>query len=200
MFKGSFDALLRGSRDFAVQDFQMFRIGIRRFATTNVLRSTVVETPAGTSVTLNWVEYLKMKKQLHRINTGVSILTGFTGAFATLTYLGNVEIDVEKTIFGFDPMMVMAAAVLLGGGVGYLLGGFIGRPVFNMINRTKIQQFKVKDRQFLERIKANRADPLRSLVANPVPDYYGEKIYTLNDYKQWLRDCNAFKRKATEFL
>lgn len=173
----------------------MFRVGLRRFATEAASARSATVTPS-----LNWVEYLTMKKQLSRINTAASICTGVLGAGATLTYLGNMEIDPEKMIFGFDPMMVMAATVLLGGGFGYLLGGFVGRPIFSLLNKSKIPEFKVKDRQFLERIKANRADPLRLSVSNPVPDYYGEKIYSLNDYKQWLRDCNAFKRKSREFL
>lgn len=134
------------------------------------------------------------------MNTAALALTGAASAVITLGYLGNIEIDVEKPIFGLDPMMVIAAAVMLGGGFGFLLGPFIGKPVFGLLNKKKMPQFQIKDQQFLERIKVNRADPLRSSMLNPVPDYYGEKIYSLNDYKQWLRDCNAFKRKAHEFL
>lgn len=153
-----------------------------------------------TQAHMNWVEFFKLRKQNKRVNVVTSAFTGFAGAFATLTYLGNVEIDVEKPIMGLDPFMVLGGVVLLGGAMGYLVGPFIGTSVFNVRNRAALTQFKTKDRVFLQRIKHNRVDPTSQSFSNPVPDYYGERIYSLESYKQWLRDCNAFRRKSKEFL
>lgn len=157
-------------------------------------------TSSTTKPNINWVEFFKLKKQNNRINTTASVFTGLGGAFITLSYLGNIEIDVEKPIMGLDPFMVLGGAVILGGGFGYVLGPFLGTSVFNFRNRAILNQFKLKDGVFLQRIKRNRVDPSSQSFSNPVPDYYGERIYSLNDYKQWLRDCNAFRRKAKEFL
>lgn len=150
--------------------------------------------------TMNWVDFFKLRKQNKRVNVVTSAFTGFGGAFATLTYLGNVEIDVEKPIMGLDPFMVMGGVVLLGGLAGYVVGPFLGTEIFNLKNKKVLAQFRAKDLLFLQRIKTYRVDPSSQSFSNPVPDYYGERIYSLENYKQWLRDCNAFRRKSREFL
>ncbi|EGV65063.1 TIM23 complex component [Yamadazyma tenuis] len=152
------------------------------------------------SASLNWVEYFNLKKQNNRINLASSVITGALGGLLTLNYLGNIEIDVEKPIMGFDPFIVMGGAVVVGSGIGYLLGPFLGTPFFGLLNRASLNQYKIKDQLFLQRIKLKRVDPSSQSFSNPVPDYYGERIYSLNNYKQWLRDCNAFRRKSKEFL
>ncbi|RCK64596.1 Presequence translocated-associated motor subunit PAM17, mitochondrial [Candida viswanathii] len=157
-------------------------------------------TTAATQPKLTWVDYFNLKKQNTRINTIAGVFTGVGGAFLTLSYLGNIEIDVEKPIMGFDPLMIMGGAVVLGGLVGYLVGPFIGSFVFRMTNRAQLQQFERRNSEFLTKLRANRPDPSSQSFSNPIPDYYGEKIYSLKDYMQWLRDCNAFRRKAKEFL
>lgn len=153
-----------------------------------------------TAPSMNWVDFFKLRKQSQRINILTSSFTGFAGAFATLTYLGNVEIDVEKPIMGIDPFMVMGGVVLLGGVAGYVVGPFLGTHLFNLLNKNLLVQFRAKDLLFLQRIKKYRVDPSSQSFSNPVPDYYGERIYSLENYKQWLRDCNAFRRKSREFL
>lgn len=152
------------------------------------------------STQLNWVEYFKLKKQNNRVNVASSVVTGLIGGLITLNFLGNIEIDVEKPIMGFDPFIVMGGTVILGGGFGYLLGPFLGTALFNTFNKSKLGGFKAKDQVFLQKIKAKRVDPSSQSFSNPVPDYYGERIYSLNNYKQWLRDCNGFRRKSKEFL
>lgn len=149
---------------------------------------------------MNWVDFFKLRTESKRINVASSSLTSLLGAFATLTYLGNVEIDVEKPIFGIDPFMVLGGVVIIGGVAGYLVGPSIGVRIFNLKNAKVLSEFRAKDQIFLQRIKRNRVDPSSQSFSNPVPDYYGERINSLNKYKQWLRDCNAFRRKTEEFL
>lgn len=149
---------------------------------------------------MNWVDFFKLRTESKRINVAASSLTSLMGAFATLAYLGNVEIDVEQPIFGIDPFMVLGALVVVGGVAGYLVGPSFGVRVFNMKNSKVLPAFKAKDQIFLQRIKRNRVDPSSQSFSNPVPDYYGERINSLSKYKQWLRDCNAFRRKTEEFL
>lgn len=166
------------------------RSGITQFARFNSTAATK----------MNWVEFFKLRKQNRVLNNIASGITAFGGAMGTLAYLGNFEIDIEKPIFGFDPFIVLGGAVFLGGVAGYLLGPFLGTAAFNLRSKTVLQQFKDKEMVFLLRVKRYRADPSSQSFSNPVPDYYGEKIYSLENYKQWLRDCNAFRRKSREFL
>lgn len=163
-------------------------------------RSFVRNNSTNSNSTMNWTQYLTLKKQNQRLNTAAGVFTGLTGSLLTLAYIGNIEIDVEKPIMGLDPIMVFAGGIVLGGAFGYVLGPFLGTAIFNLKNKASLNAFKLKDKDFLLKIKNNRVDPSSQSFSNPVPDYYGEKIFTLKDYKQWLRDCNAFKRKSKEFL
>jgi len=37
-------------------------------------------------------------------------------------------------------------------------------------------------------------------MQNPVPDYYGEKITSVQSYRQWLKDQRAFNKKRKVFV
>lgn len=52
-----------------------------------------------------------------------------------------------------------------------------------------------KEKSFYARIKRYRADPSASSPQNPIPDYYGEKIASVKDYRRWLKDQRTFNRK-----
>lgn len=183
-------------RNIGINTIRSFKINT---SNVNRLNSLRFNSSSSTS-SMNWSQYLNLKKQNQRLNTAAGIVTGITGSLLTLTYIGNIEIDVEKPIMGLDPIMVFAGGVILGGAFGYALGPFLGTFVFNLKNKAVISQYKLKDKDFLLKIKKNRVDPSAQSFSNPVPDYYGEKIFSLKDYRQWLRDCNAFRRKAKEFL
>lgn len=57
-----------------------------------------------------------------------------------------------------------------------------------------------KEKEFYSRIKRYRVDPSASSMANPVPDYYGEKISSVQSYRQWLKDQRAFNKKRQTFV
>lgn len=53
-----------------------------------------------------------------------------------------------------------------------------------------------KDSAFFNRIKRHRVDPSVSSLANPPPDYYGEKIGSVAGYRRWMKDQRAFNLKT----
>jgi hypothetical protein len=57
-----------------------------------------------------------------------------------------------------------------------------------------------KEKEFYARIKKYRVDPSSSSMANPVPDFYGEKIGSVKDYRRWLKDQRAFNLKRGRML
>ncbi|CUM65287.1 uncharacterized protein PRCAT00002922001 [Priceomyces carsonii] len=175
-------------------------IGISKRIGIQAIRACRFNSKSSVGKELNWVEFLKLKKENRRINIVASSITGLGGALLTLTYLGNVEIEADQKIMGFDAIMVFGVLVVVGGGLGYQFGPSLGNPIFNLRHKAILKLFKAKDLKFLQKIQAKRVDPSSQSFSNPVPDYYGERIYSLKDYKQWLRDCNAFRRKAKEFL
>lgn len=59
---------------------------------------------------------------------------------------------------------------------------------------------KQREKEFFTHIKRNRVDPSAQSYNNPVPDYYGEKIGSLKEYRQWLKDQRAYNKKKSTFL
>lgn len=60
-------------------------------------------------------------------------------------------------------------------------------------------RFLQKEKQFYQRIKRYRVDPSSQSMSNPVPDYYGEKISSVQDYRRWLKDQRAFTKKRQSY-
>jgi import inner membrane translocase subunit TIM23 len=57
-----------------------------------------------------------------------------------------------------------------------------------------------KDRDFYNRIKRHRVDPSSQSYSNPVPDYYGEKIGSVKEFRNWMKDQRAYNKKRQNFL
>lgn len=150
---------------------------------------------------LTWEEFLTLKKTQRRYSLIGSVLCAIISFLGSWIYLSQREIDPTEVIFGLDPFTVYIGIMMAVGCLGFLLGpGLIGDPLFSILNKSKSPAFRVKQKQFAQRIIAKRVDASRQSMSNPVPDYYGEKIGSIRDYRQWLRDCNAYRRKAREFI
>lgn len=149
---------------------------------------------------LTWTQFFKLRKQQRGINVVSSGFTALLGCNISWAYLSNMEIDPTQMIMGFDPLVVISAGLMASGALGYLFGPLIGTQVFNIKNNKKLEDFNLKNKEFLEHVIENRVDASSQSFSNPVPDYYGEKIGSLKEYRQWLRDCHSYARKAKEFL
>ncbi|CCH60389.1 hypothetical protein TBLA_0C05920 [Henningerozyma blattae CBS 6284] len=152
------------------------------------------------NVQLTWPDFFKMRKYERRVNVGASVFTAFLGCNLSWFYLSTLQIDPTQTLFGFDPLVVISGGLVASGCVGYLFGPLFGSQIFNLLHLKKLADFKIKNKEFLKHVIKNRVDASSQSFSNPVPDYYGERIGSLKDYKQWLRDCNAYRRKSKEFL
>jgi import inner membrane translocase subunit TIM23 len=87
------------------------------------------------------------------------------------------------------------------GGLGWLGGPALGTVLFNIIHRGRLRdQMMARETEFFARIKTHRVDPSSSSAQNPVPDFYGERIQSVQGYRQWLRDQRAFRKKRTTFV
>jgi len=102
-------------------------------------------------------------------------------------------------LFGLDPIMAMGVGAVGCGALGWLLGPFAGNAAFGIWYRRLGPEMAVKEREFYQRIKRHRADPSSQSMANPMPDYYGEKISSVQGYRQWLKDQRAFTKKRQSY-
>ncbi|KZT27327.1 mitochondrial import protein Pam17 [Neolentinus lepideus HHB14362 ss-1] len=145
---------------------------------------------------LSWPEYLAIRKGKRRWETAVTIPSTFLGFAGGILYFGNLETDASKPIMGIDPFFFYGFATLGCAGLGYLIGPTIGSAAWRTTHRRTMALIEARDREFHKHIVKNRVDPTAQTATNPVPDFYGEKIGSLYDYRQWLRDQARYKRKA----
>lgn len=118
------------------------------------------------------------------------------GLVGGAAYFGSLEIDASKPIMGLDPIFFFGGATLGCVGLGYLIGPIIGSTCWRLTHRRTMALIEARDREFHSRIVKNRVDPTAQSATNPVPDFYGEKIGSLHEYRQWLRDQAKYKRKS----
>ncbi|KAF2435100.1 Pam17-domain-containing protein [Tothia fuscella] len=178
----------------------------RNNSTTSTTPSIIDTTTTTTSTPdpdaqLTWNRFLALRKTRRRISLVASIISaaGFTSA--GIIILTQQDIDsMGAQMLGLDPIIVLGLSTVACGLVGWLIGPFFGNAVFNMWYKKLGGQIALKERAFYARIKKHRVDPTSSSMQNPVPDYYGEKIGSVTDYRRWLKDQRAFNLKRGKML
>lgn len=153
-------------------------------------------TPETTPGTLNWTQYLAIRRQRHRWETVASIPTALLGLQGAVAYFSTQTVDFTTTIMGLDPMVFFGLATVGITGLGYLCGPIVGSSLWRISHRKTMHLIEEKDKEFHRRIVKNRVNPSAQSYNNPVPDFYGEKIGSLHQYRQWLRDQSKYRRKA----
>lgn len=170
-------------------------------ASSMVKRATKVRfNSTGSLNKMTWPEFFQLRKKERVYNTVSSVLTAIVFVNGSWFYFSTLEIDPTQTILGFDPLMTISVGMIGFAGVGWLLGPIFGSALFKVSSGSKLAQYQQKQLAFLAKIQKNRVNPQSQSFSNPVPDYYGEKINSIQQYRQWLRDCHSYKRKAIEFL
>lgn len=170
------------------------------FVTTAFRYNSSSASSAASSSSLTWDQFLKQRIRRRRFNVGASVVTGFIGIIVGWGAVANVQIDPTQTIFGLDPLQALPIGLFLCGGLGSLAGPSLGSFIFRASLGKQFATFNQKNAEFLRHVQKMRPDPSKQTFANPVPDYYGEKIGSLKDYKRWLRDGRAYRRKCENFV
>ncbi|KIW03291.1 uncharacterized protein PV09_05504 [Verruconis gallopava] len=147
---------------------------------------------------LTWNRFLELRKTRRRISLVASIICAAGGAAIGITVLSTSDFDIMQ--FGIDPTFVIGGAFIGSALLGWLMGPFFGTAAFNLTYRSLTPQIAQKEKEFYNRIKKFRVDPTSSSMQNPVPDYYGEKIGSVADYRRWLKDQRAFNLKRGKML
>ncbi|WAR60063.1 hypothetical protein PtB15_11B705 [Puccinia triticina] len=175
----------------------------RSFQSTGLIRSNdigkVVLSQQDTNSKLTWPEYLALRKQQRRYALFATIPITTLGLALGVNYFATIEAAPSDLIMGIEAPYVYGLATLSCGLLGYLIGPSIGHAFFRLrVSRPTQRAMQEKNAQFYHHIKQHRVDPAQSIVNNPLPDWHGERIGSLQDYRKWLRDQSAYKRKATQ--
>ncbi|KAF8830968.1 mitochondrial import protein Pam17-domain-containing protein [Lentinula edodes] len=147
---------------------------------------------------LSWPEYLTIRRRKRRLQNLAAIPCSVLGLMGGAAYFGSLDTDPLKPIFGIDPFMFYGICTAACMGTGYLVGPTLGAFIWRFLPSSKRYGSLIdkKDKEFYERIAKNRVDVTLQSPTSPVPDYYGEKVGSLHEYRKWLRDQNKYRRKV----
>ncbi|KAF1829766.1 Pam17-domain-containing protein [Decorospora gaudefroyi] len=175
------------------------RLVVRRASTAPA--EPAVNNSPGAQPQLTWNAFFALRRTRRRIGQACSGVGAVGVTYFGLTTMINNGYDatLSAQLGGFDPFMLMGLSTLGMMGVGWLIGPIFGNQVFNLAYRGVLGEFTRKDTAFFNRIKRHRVDPTASSLANPPPDYYGEKIGSVAGYRRWLKDQRAFNLKTGRY-
>ncbi|GAA5996279.1 hypothetical protein JCM5350_005964 [Sporobolomyces pararoseus] len=146
---------------------------------------------------IDWPTYLSLRKSQRLYGLIASVPTTLIGFFGGASYFATIESDPTELILGLQPVYIYGIATIGCIGLGWLAGPILGSTVWKTVHRKNVKAIEAKDKDFFAHVIKNRADASRNSVANPIPDYYAEKVGSLKDYRSWLRSQNTFMRKTS---
>ncbi|KAJ7578520.1 mitochondrial import protein Pam17 [Mycena floridula] len=166
--------------------FRQHRVGFVRLNSTTTTASE-----------LTWAEYLNIRRGRRKWQWATTIPCTALGFFGGIAYFGSLDTDPTKPIMGLiDPFLFYGLCTLGCMGGGALVGTSLGLGIWRVMHNRTMNLIDGREREFYRRIAKNRVDASLQSPTSPVPDYYGEKIGSLHQYRQWLRDQNKYRRKV----
>ncbi|KAJ1680199.1 TIM23 complex component [Spiromyces aspiralis] len=144
---------------------------------------------------ITWNEFFDIRKRrrmYERLTIVPSTILGLAGG---LSYFSSIPIDPTHTFMGLDPIAILGGAITMCGLAGFLLGPTFGSFLWKVTNRRIAKIMAAKEADFFEHIRLNRSNPAYNSMRNPLPDYYGEKVQSISDYRKWLRKQREHERK-----
>ncbi|KAJ5874397.1 uncharacterized protein N7529_002827 [Penicillium soppii] len=168
---------------------------------TTGLRSQSTAAPSNGEVKLDWDSFFKLRASRRRYSLASSIVTSLASTTAGVQVLSGQDLEaLGGAVMGLDPFVVLGLATAACGAAGWLVGPVVGNGVWGLVYRKYKPSVNTKEKEFFDRIRRFRVDPSTNSIANPVPDYYGEKIGSVQGYRQWLKDQRAYNRKRRNFI
>ncbi|KAF9433117.1 TIM23 complex component [Entomortierella beljakovae] len=149
--------------------------------------------------TMDWNSYFLLRRTRRNYERALMVPCSLLSLLGAGYYFSQKDFD-PTPIFGMDQVVVYFAGTVAAGIVGLAMGPVVGNMAFRMTHSKAKPLVDMMDKEFYKHIVKNRADPTSNSVRNPVPDYYGEKIKSVSEYRKWLRKQREFRRKATFFV
>ncbi|KAF2169077.1 hypothetical protein M409DRAFT_53031 [Zasmidium cellare ATCC 36951] len=150
---------------------------------------------------LTWDRFFDLRRKRRFLNVGCSAVTAVAAVGVVTPIIANQDFDSwGAQISGMDPIVVFGISTFAVAAGGWLCGPSFGTALFSLWagRRGWNKLIAEKEKSFYARIKRYRADASASSPQNPIPDYYGEKIASVKDYRRWLKDQKAFNLKKNK--
>ena len=142
---------------------------------------------------MNWPEFFKHKKRARLLGIGGGIFTAFTAMqLSTFYFIFHRKFDPTITVMGMDQ-----SVFYFGGIAASTMGGYVvGSILLPLVYKHRLVGFRAKELKFTHRINKYRPKDLTMVGAGDnlkSLDYYGERVFSLNGYRQWLKRQQKFK-------
>ncbi|KAF9183366.1 TIM23 complex component [Haplosporangium sp. Z 767] len=149
--------------------------------------------------TMDWNTYFALRRTRRNYERVFMAPCAFFGLGGAGYYFAQQDFD-PTPIFGMDQVVVYGIGTIAAGIIGLATGPVVGNMVFRAVNSKAKPLVDRMDKEFFKHIVKNRADPTANSVRNPIPDYYGEKIKSVSEYRAWLRKQREYRRKAQFYV
>ncbi|KAF9992320.1 TIM23 complex component [Entomortierella chlamydospora] len=166
----------------------------RRFLTTSTPCKAGAE-----GETMDWNTYFALRRSRRNYEYAFMAPCALIGLAGTGYYFAQKDFD-PTPIFGMDQVVVYIAGTIAGGIVGLAAGPMVGNMIFRAVNSKSKPLVDRMDKEFFKHIVKNRADPSTNSLSAPIPDFYGEKIKSVSEYRSWLRKQREYRRKTQFFV
>ena len=138
---------------------------------------------------INWNDFFRYKRRLvwfKRFSGGIPASIAFIGAEGAL--LSLPIFDPTQPILGLDPLVVVGASTALGLTASFFTGSALAGLAWRLFKPSLAAQMEAHQRNFYSRITKYRANvPPNPTQMNFNFDFYGEKIGSVKDYRNWLK-------------
>ncbi|KAF9131208.1 TIM23 complex component [Mortierella sp. 14UC] len=149
---------------------------------------------------MNWSTYFALRGTRRLYERVFMVPSTLGGLFGGGYWFAQQAFDPTMSIFGMDQVLVYGLGTLGSGLLGLALGPVVGNMIFWAVHANARPLVDKMDREFFQRIVLNRANPTGNPLAHHIPDFYGEKIKSVSDYRSWLRKQREYRRKIMYFL
>lgn len=130
-------------RFFVVQGSRAYSTQTKPELSTESSNAKAAPENAAQQVSLDWNRFFKIRAMRRRYSQASSVLAAIACTGGGLQVLATQDIDHITAQFPIlDPMVLMVLGIAASGGLGWLMGPFLGNGVFNMVYRKERKEFE----------------------------------------------------------
>ncbi|KAI9104051.1 mitochondrial import protein Pam17-domain-containing protein [Phlyctochytrium arcticum] len=159
------------------------------------------QVPPKETTDLPWRDYFALRRSRKNWERSGGVLGGLVGFVGGSYYFVAVaDFDPTQQIMGLPDPTYLYIAGALAAAAGATVGGIIlgGQGWRLAKSRQTLRALDIRDKDFFHRIQHHRPKEIAAVVPIPgsqsgMPDYYGEKILSVEDYRNWLQKQRKFR-------
>jgi import inner membrane translocase subunit TIM23 len=151
------------------------------------------------SQTITWTRFFQLRRAQKTTEQVLMVCLGVGGLMGGSYYFGAVaDFDPIQPVFGvMDPHIAYGGASLLVGAVAAATGSIGGSHVWRLAqSKSLLKALDAREKEFFQRIQRHRPKEIKTSLQNPLPDYYGENIRSVGDYRRWIKKQRQWRVKV----